>query len=361
MAKAVKKKVSNRENLPNLEKILYTMHENNIKNSPQMNNRASSIGSPCLRQLVYNRIAWKEKEPTTLRGQLIFDEGNLHERAVTLELLSMGVMIIKQQAGGLHEPTNISYHLDGAIVEAAREFPFDVKSCADYIYKAIEKYNEWEFKRAMDELGTIYPWLKKYPGQVVTYLNAENVDIGIILFKNKQTGQLKQFYIDRNEHAEYFIELCNRSNQIDAVVENFKKKKIKFDDVKAEKMLPERLNDSEECKWCAHRFHCLPDVDFGTELTFLNDKEVEEKIHKWHNYAIIAKEYKNINDDLSKWSRGKNEMVGPFHVGGKFGKDKNWRKKILIVQQKDIDALEEESAKLITALNKKRKQKKDKK
>lgn len=336
---------------PNVQKALYGLHARNIRKAPQPNNRASNIGSECKRQLVYNRIAWEEREDTPIERQLIFDEGNLHERQIMIELLQLGFEVTEQQASGFDEGSGLSWHLDAILEWEGKKYPFEIKSCAQYIYDALVKYDEREFKKAMDELGSFYPWLKKYPAQVLTYCNGKGLDYGIILFKNKQNGRLKQFVIDANDHREYYKEITEKSKAVNVVVNQFKEKGLKFDSKGAEDLLPEQINNTDECKFCDFRMICLPDTNFGQPLSLLSDKEAESKIDKWYKYGLIAKEHAAINKELSVWTKGKeNSILGRYHISGKYNKAGNWLKSITVVQNEDKKLLEKESNKLLTAI-----------
>ncbi len=335
--------------VPNIQKALYKFHEGHIKISPQPNNRASNIGALCERQLVYNRIAWQDRERPTIERQLIFDEGNLHERQTMIELLSAGITVIEQQVAGFDEGAGLSWHLDAIIIWNDSRYPFEIKSCAPYVFDALIKYNEDEFKKAMDELGKFYPWLRKYPAQVLTYCNGKKLPTGIIVFKNKMNGRLKQFNVHTVDHVEYYNELVKKSKRIDKLVAGIKRKKL---DLKgAEKSLPEKIKDPDECKFCDFRLLCLPDVDFGSPLSLLDDEGIIKKIDLWYKYGLIAKEHKQLNDELNTILKGrKNTIMGIFHVDGKASKSGAWLKKITIIQDEDREALERESERLLEAL-----------
>lgn len=340
-----------RGTVPNIQKTLYKLHEGHIKISPQPNNRASNIGALCERQLVYNRIAWEDRERPKVERQLIFDEGNLHERQTMIELLTAGVDVVEQQVAGLDEESGISYHLDAIIISDGKRFPFEIKSCAPYVYDAMVKYSEDQFKQAMDELGKFYPWLRKYPAQVLTYCVGKKLPTGIIIFKNKQNGRLKQFNVHVADHKEYFKELSDKSKRIDKLVAKFKKGKIKYNDKAAKSLLPGQCNDPDECSFCDFRMLCLPDTDFGQPLTVLDDSKIIKKIDTWYKYALIAKEHKDLNSDLNIILKGrKNTIMGKFHVDGKFSKSKAWLKKISVIQDEDLEELERESERLLEAL-----------
>ncbi len=342
--------------VPNIQKALYKFHESHIKISPQPNNRASNIGALCERQLVYNRVAWKDRERPKIERQLIFDEGNLHERQTMIELLSAGFTVVEQQVAGFDEAAGLSYHLDAILIWNEVRFPFEVKSCAPYVYDALVKYNENQFKQAMDEVGKFYPWLKKYPAQVITYCNGHKLPTGIILFKNKMNGRLKQFNVHTADHVEYYKELTAKSKRVDKLVAKIKRGKIDVQKKEGAKILPAQVRDPDECSFCDFRLICLPDVDFGQPLTILDDAAIIKRIDTWYKYALIAKEYKTLNDELNQILKGrKNTIMGKFHVDGKASRSGAWLKKITVIQDEDLEELERDSQRLKNALDGKEK------
>lgn len=339
---------------PNLVKTLYDLHARNIRIQPQHVNRASSIGSECERQLVYGRVAWAERERPTVEKQLNFDEGNLHERQILMELQQAGVVVVEQQAAGVEEESKISFHLDAIVIFDDIRYPLELKSCSPYIFDAIEKYTEHEFKKAMDELGTTYTWLKKYPAQVLTYCKAKKLEEGIIVFKNKANGRMKQFFINASELSEYWEAIKAKSQRVDSVVREIEIAGG-FKTEAGSALLPARCNDSNECKYCDFRFTCLPDVDFGAPLSFLNDTEAEEKIDRWWVLSSISKEFKKLDDDVKLFCKGKaNALVGKYHITGKTDKRGFWLRDIKVVDDKDKVDLEMESEKLLAAIEQKK-------
>jgi len=82
---------------------------------PGLSNRASELGHPCLRYLVYRRTAWEHAAPPDGDSISIFAEGDLHEAALLRELVDAGIEVTEQQAP-LHSRTlNITGHMDGVI------------------------------------------------------------------------------------------------------------------------------------------------------------------------------------------------------------------------------------------------------
>jgi hypothetical protein len=204
----------------------------------------------------------------------------------------------------------------------------------------------------MDELGKFYPWLKKYPAQVLTYCNGHKLPTGIIIFKNKMNGRLKQFNVHTADHVEYYKELTAKSKRVDKLVAKMKKGKIDYKDKAASKILPEQIKDPDECSFCDFRLICLPDTDFGQPLTVLDDAAIIKRIDTWYKYALIAKEYKVLNDELNQILKGrKNTIMGKFHVDGKLSKSQAWLKRITVIQDEDLEELERDSQRLKDALD----------
>lgn len=343
-------------NFPDLEAVLYRHHERNIRISPSPNNRASSIGSECLRMLVYNRIAWQVKEKPSIDLQFIFDEGRLHERQIIIELQEEQLEVVEQQVSGFDEGTGLSWHLDAVVHTDAGRFPLEVKSCAGHIYDALSKYGRDEFKKAMDELGVFYPWLRNYLAQILTYLNGRKLEAGIVLFKGKQNGRPKQFNVIASEHSAFFDDVVSKSKKIDGLVKELGEKKLDATGADKAGLLPERIADPDLCRKCDFRFVCLPDVDFGKPLSLLTDKLLEKKIDRWYKYQLIAKEFDDLTEEINLAVKGKaNTIVGRFHVDGKADKRGTWRKSISVITDEDRVKLEEESRRLVAALNGKEK------
>lgn len=84
-------------NLPDIYSAWFEFKKSRIKQYPQNNLRASSIGNVCERFHWYSIKNWREKPLHDPILQSIFDEGNLHETAVIQELTSMGFKIVEHQ------------------------------------------------------------------------------------------------------------------------------------------------------------------------------------------------------------------------------------------------------------------------
>jgi hypothetical protein len=64
---------------------------------PVSSNRASEMGHPCERYLVYLRTRGNERVLHDVGLQFVFDEGKVHEKAVLRDLEDAGIEVIEQQ------------------------------------------------------------------------------------------------------------------------------------------------------------------------------------------------------------------------------------------------------------------------
>jgi hypothetical protein len=333
---------------PDLVGGIYNLHAANIRISPCHANRASSIGAPCLRQLIYSRIAWQKATKVAVETQLIFDEGNLQEREVLLDLTKAGFTVIEQQVAGMDDSTKISWHIDAIVLYKERRFPLEIKSCAPYIFEALQKYGPHEFRRAMEEIGSRYIWLKKYPAQVLTYCFGKGESDGLILFKNKSNGRLKQFVLSLNDNLQYLDGLFDKAKKINEVVAAFEA--ANFPDVETPAgaaFLPERINDLDECRFCSFAAICLPDVDFGKPLTIEQDPGFEATLERWFTVQELKKEMTDLEEVVNQRVYGRdNVLAGKFHITGKKSKSGAWLKKIVIIDDVDRKDIERRSDEL---------------
>lgn len=345
--------------VPNLVESIYKYHKRNIKLYPCHTNRASAIGGPCVRQLVYKRIAWDKAERGTIERQLVFDEGHHHEKRVMLDLMEMGVEIIEQQVAGKDEQTGITYHLDAIVLCDGEKYPLEIKSCAPHIFQALERYDsETGYQIAMEEIGRFYPWLKKYPAQTMIYCFGKALEKGIIIFKNKSNGRLKQFTIHLD--LDYLSEIFEKAKVVNGYVEKIEAikgfKADLEDPEKADKMLPKRISDTDECKYCDHSHLCLPNIDFGAPLKIEDDPGFENDLDNLHLFEQAAKHYNKLHDKIKAQCKNiANKIVGKYHITGKENKKGAWLKKIEIIDETAKKDLAEQSKDIVITLRKKEK------
>jgi hypothetical protein len=293
-----------------IEKVLETV-ASRIKQWPVKSNRASDLGHPCLRYHVYQRTQWSEKALHDVNLQLIFDMGNEIERIVIRQLQDAGVQVIEQQRAFEWPEYQITGSIDGKIIANGKAFPFDVKSCSQWVFKAINSIDDLKKSK--------YLHLRKYPIQLNTYMLLDNVDEGLFIFKDKTSGQLKEIWMQLDyEIGEQTLKKCEAINAFVARNE-----------------LPDRIDfDDSICGQCGFAHICLPPTA-GKEVE-IDTGELEQMLETYYGLESAAKEYAELNDEINKMLQGKSKILaGDYFVTGKWIEKKNgtryWKKSIVKV------------------------------
>jgi len=258
-----------------LEKI-NEMKEQKIRQYPVNSWRASSLGHPCDRYLVYERTRWQEKKLHNLEMQYIFDMGNEVERIVLDELRSAGFNIYQQQRD-FHDTTlGITGHIDGMIELDGQLYPLEIKSCSDYTFKEINSYED--LKRSKKH------WLQAYPTQINLYLYFTNKEKGVLLFKNKQSGQYKEIWID------FDWELADRIlKRVEALNNHIKNN-----------TLPEKLNTPALCSECPFAHICLPDISTQGQVDIDDNSGLEILLKRWEELKSAKEEFDEVDKQIKE-------------------------------------------------------------
>jgi len=275
-----------------VEKIL-DAKARKIKQYPVNSNRASDLGLPCVRYHVLNRTRWQEKALHNVGLQQIFDMGNEIEKIVLRELDEAGITVIEQQRSFSWPEYSITGHIDGVIMAEDGAWPLEIKSCSPFVFKAINTINDLKNGK--------YGYLRKYPAQLTLYCLMSNKEKGVILFKDKTSGQLKEIWMPLD--YELGEELLKRAESINAHV--------------AAGTLPDPINEDMWCDGCAFAHVCLPEkigkeveIDTG-ELAILLDRLEELK--------PTYKEYEEIDEQIKKAVEGREKVLaGSWFCSGKW-------------------------------------------
>lgn len=279
--------------------------EKRIKQYPHPNNRASEAGHPCIRFLVSARLNPELKSLHDVGLQRIFDEGNLHERAVLRELEEAGFQVVEQQRSFEWKKFKLTGHIDGKIKIDGKLIPIDIKSCSPNIFPSIEKSSPEEM------LNSKYVWIRKYPAQTLLYMLMDGSEEGILLFKDKSTGRKCQKTFHLNDHLEYTESILKKLEIVNQYVE------------KGE--LPE-IKQSEECRRCDFaKTLCFPGQDFGPGFDIYTDEELEAKLIKRADLEEKAKEFKKLDEEIKAHFKGKNAVVGDFLIESKEYERKSYK------------------------------------
>ncbi len=279
--------------------------EKRIKQYPHPNNRASEAGHPCVRFLVLSRLKPELKQLHDVRLQRIFDEGNLHEKAVLRELEEAGFDIIEQQRSFEWKKFQLTGHIDGKIRIDGKLIPIDIKSCSPNIFPAIKKLTSKEM------LTSKYTWIRKYPAQILLYMLMDGSDEGILLFKNKGSGEKYQMNFNLNDHLEYTESILKKLEIVNSYVE-----KEEIPDI-------EKSDECRNCDFC--KTSCFPGQDYGPGFDIYSDEELEAKLLRREELKESAKEFKQLDDEIKKQMKGKNAVIGDFLIESKEYERKSYK------------------------------------
>ena len=291
---------------------------------PCHTNRASALGDPCERKLVYMRTRWKDAEPPSPELQAIFGLGDLFERHAIRKLEDLGYRIFEQQTALEFPEERITGHIDAMI--GHEDFGdvlhvMDVKSCSPYIFGTIES--------AADLYNHKSAHVRRYPAQIQLYLvmKADTEEQrGLILFINKTSGLFREIWIDLD--LDYCEGLLQKASRINRHVDKG--------------TLPDRLPWSREiCGRCEYRGICVPDLTQAEALVWMDDPELEEALEERDKLQTSARDYQGFDAAIrdavkARFERGETQLaIGRFLIKGTQDKRGSWRKKIEVLEGLD--------------------------
>jgi len=279
-----------------IEKVI-SLKQSHIKQYPVNANSASNLGHPCVRYLVLLRTRWQEKPLHNVDLQFIFDEGKLHETAVLKELTEAGHQVIEQQRAFSWPEYQITGHIDAKVALNGEVYPIEIKSASNFSFQKINSIS--------DMFSSNYLYMRKYPDQLTLYLLMDNKEQGFFIFKNKQTGQLKEIPLtldyDRGET------LIKRAEAINLHIAQ-------------STPLPEieAVDYSEDvCGQCDFIHICLPEVKRGA-LEFSNDTALMELLTEWDSLKASAKRFEQLDKTVkTKVKEVEKAVCGEFLITGK--------------------------------------------
>jgi hypothetical protein len=259
-------------------------------------NHASELAHPCTRYLVLKRHDWKAETLPSLSLQYIFEEGHIHEDAVSDLLKKAGFKVTKSQVSldWPEQPSlKITGHIDGTVKVDGREYPIEVKSVSTHYFDTIQTFNDIKMHK--------YWFVRKWAGQLTLYLAMMNTDQGLMVLKNKNDGRVR--IIDVVLDYDLAEALVKKAEVVNAHV--------------AAKTLPDPIEWDDCCERCGFHPHlCMPDIiREGAEI--MDDPELEAELERREELKPLVKEYGEIEDDLKKKLYKRTGFCGVFEIGGK--------------------------------------------
>jgi CRISPR/Cas system-associated exonuclease Cas4 (RecB family) len=265
-----------------------------IKLWPVNSNRASEMGHPCERYLVYLRTRSEDRILHDVGLQFIFDDGNLHEQGILSDLKEAGFKIIEQQRPFEWKKYQITGMIDAKILDDDKAIPIEIKSFNPYIW---EKVNSIQ-----DMLNGKTIFLRKYPAQLTLYLIMDEKEEGLFILKNKVNGRIKQIPISLDyNYAESLIQKAERINlHVTAGT------------------LPDQIPwEAGACENCSFINICLPSHEHKGVL--LDDPEIEIKLDRRWELKPMADEFNELDREIKDRLKEIPEaVIGNWVVKGKW-------------------------------------------
>ena len=272
---------------------------------PHTSNWASVLPCECIRQQVYLRLDWEKQSLPDPRLQGIFNTGNLVEDMTIVNLNQIGVrskpkwellkmpdkindkVLAEHQIGSVTDVFLI-VHNDGAKPENLG--PVEIKSVDPNIYRVINSISDFDR----------YWWMKRYPGQLTTYMFGSNFEQGIFLLVNK-TNWFDYKWLPYNLDVGYMQKILNTAKIVNSCV--------------VSKTYPDRTDDRTECEHCPFKTICLPDE--SSEMIGLSDnEELVALLDSRDSLKEFSSEYNSVDKRLKEiWNTTK---PGTYLVGGKY-------------------------------------------
>jgi len=270
-----------------------------IKQYPHPQNRASEAGHPCVRFLVLSRIATHLKTMHDVGLQRIFDLGNVVEDAVIRELSDTEYKVVEQQRGYEWKKFQLSGRIDAKVGINGSFLPLEIKSSSPNVFRTVVDM------APSDMLKSKYPWIRKYPAQLLLYCLMEGAEAGIMLFFNKTTGEkCQKFFILDSDMMAYAETILKKLDAVNEWV------------AKNDAPPAERIPDCEGCGFA--KTSCFVGQDYGPGFEMMMDAaDVEARLERREALAPAAKEYGDLDEELKAQFKGKSAIVGTFKIESK--------------------------------------------
>jgi hypothetical protein len=275
-----------------------------IKVYPQHIVRASEIAHPCTRYLVYSITNWVDKKPHGPEVEFIFEGGRLVEDLAVQDFIDAGFKVYRPEPDRalMESRPRISAHLDIRVDfgDILKEYGINQKVLTGEI-KGLNIF-DWEKMNTIEDfMNSKKPWLRKYVGQLTTYMYIKGEEWGFFYLKSVPRFQPKFILVKLD--LEYMESLLKKTEYVEECVKN--------------KTLPEQVDDPDMCEYCPFQHICLPDIN-RDELDFIDDQEFAEMLERREQIKEYAREYNDIDRHVKKRLGDRlKACVGNFLITGK--------------------------------------------
>jgi len=300
--------------IPDLVERVKQAKANRWRAYPVKSNRASQLGHPCLRRLVYLRLHWDKQLPPSPEMFFVFDAGKTIENEAIEELRAAGFEILEQQVALEIKRYNITGHLDFTISDDGRHrYPCDVKS--------MHPHHAEKMQTLDDLVNSGKPWLMSYPAQILLYMHMKKSRWGMLYIKNKATHVPHPIWVQMDDTAKQYVkELFEKAKQVNSYVRRRK--------------LPDPIEPNDAiCGYCEFRHICLPDTEFGKGVDL--EIDIESAVALVERYL----ELKELVKEMSEARKAVEQLLGDrerIRVGDYIIEMKRYRRKAYTVPEGEV-------------------------
>lgn len=243
----------------------------------QRKNSILSDVHDCERYLCHAVLDWDKRPMHDTDLQARFDAGNMWEKQIVAELLTMGFdfqssqlpITIKNRAG----ETIATGKIDGFVAWDGKKVPIEIKSMNPMVYDQIKTVDDFQKK----------PWLRKYTRQLMLYLFGQNQEFGLFIITNGLgSWKLLPLTLDFGE-CEALLQKLERVHEA----------------IKKKTYLDRIPYDQGVCGRCPFAVQCLPDV-VNSPADFIDNPALEADLTRHEELKPMAAEYDHLHDKIKE-------------------------------------------------------------
>ena len=295
-----------------IERIKYGK-KRKIKVNPVHVVRASEIGHPCERYLVYCITQWEQRTPHSPETEMMFEGGRVVEDLAVKDFEEAGFKVYRPEPDKaiMSDVARITGHIDIRVDFANlpkipglnQDIPQPEISEPIIITGEIKGLNLYDWG-SLDCLEDFFSsnkvWIRKYPAQLEMYLDMKDEDLGFFYLKSIPGFRPKFIWIFRDKG--YVAELKNKALRVERHV--------------ADGTLPSTINEPKVCQYCGFLHICLPEIK-QKELEFIDDPDFETKLLRRDELDSYRKEYDALDKEIKSYCKGRDRlMIGDFLITG---------------------------------------------
>jgi hypothetical protein len=264
---------------------------------PQYVVRASEVGHPCERYLVYCISHWAEKKPLSPDIEFIFEGGRLVEELAIQDFLDAGYKVYRPEPDKAIQESRprLSGHIDVRVDFGDGVFTGEIKGLNFYDWEKLNTIGDFFRSKKV--------WIRKYPAQLMTYLYIKGEPRGFFYLKSIPRFFPKIIWVDLDYG--YMEEILQKTERVEKHV--------------AAKTLPDPMPYEEDvCSNCGFVHICLPDR-IGKEVEVTDDGELLGLVTRYTELKPGAKEYDEVDKRITELVRGREKiLVGDWFIEGKW-------------------------------------------